>query len=221
MQSYVESRRIAGTMDYLGDRFVQDEEFAQTSARILFDAGADLPGIGLKATRRVRVGSRSIDLSIMRHPDDLSSTEAGRAATEAVIDHAMRYGWDRSSYGTDLVERSFDVVVEIDASYWGTRQRRAAGLGAGSMTPNAFMKALRPGDVLHETHGPMKGRSYRVTSCSSGRFVTDDGLGGTARMSWGRPHAECLHVDGGLVRIATGTVRDPDSHSMLVWSRKS
>lgn len=221
MNSYVDMRRSPDPMDYVGDRYVPDEEFAQTSARILFDAHHDLPGFGMRITRRVRVGSRSLDVSVVRHPGDLSCTGAARSATEAVVDHAMRYGWDRSHYGTDLVERSFDVVVDIDASYWGRRQRAAAGLDAGRMTPSAFMKALRPGDVLRETNGPMSGRAYRVTSCSSGRFVTDDGLGGTARMSWQRPHAECLHVDGGMVRIATGTIRDPDSHSMLEWSRKS
>jgi hypothetical protein len=204
---------------YVGDRHDPDADLFTICAAIVRDLEEDMPGTSIRIVRRVRVGSRTIDISVIGHPQDLSKPGAAERITSDLVDHAMRYGWDRSSYAADLVDRHFGVTVGIDPEYWGARQNRKDGGAPSDMTPSAFMKAVRSGDVLEETVGERAGRRYRVVSTSGGRFVTDDGLGGRARMAWHRPHASCLRVAGDRVRIATGSVADPDSHHDLIWSR--
>lgn len=210
---------LGGPIHYVGDRYDADADLATITASMTRDLETDMPGTSVRVVRRVRVGSRSMDVSIIEHPQDLADGATAAAVTTAMTDHVMRYGWDRSSYASDMVQRHFNVVVEIDQAYWGARQRSLLSMGQSAMSPSAFMKAVRAGDAFEEIQGERKGRRYLVKSASSGRFVTDDGMGGQSRMTWHRPDAACLHVSGDRVRIAVGRPKNPDAHHSLIWSR--
>lgn len=202
-----------------GDRYDAEADLRTIAERILSDAARDLPGVVMSIVRRVRIGSRMLDVSILRHPLDLAATGAAREAARAVHYHAMRYGWDHSVPETDLFQRHYGVNVEIHPSYWGRRQAQTAGLGPSLMSPTAFMRSVSKGDLLMENGEEGSRRAYRVVSTSRGRFVTDDGIGGAARMSWHTPHADCLIVSEDAVRIAKGSEKDPDRHMALIWRR--
>ena len=201
-----------------GDLHDPTLEFPAVAAAVAATLRAAEPSMRFRILRRVRVGSRSIDVVVEDHRDDLGDPRTLAALVARVATQAARHGWDRSDYATDDVERSFGVVVEIDPRYWGTRQARRLDLPPSTMTPAALMAAVREGDALDGLAGPCAGRRHRVVSATKERFVTDDGCG--AKATWRKPYRECLHVAGGRVRIAAGGPADPDAHHEFEWTRR-
>ena len=175
------------------------------------------PSMRFRILRRIRVGSRSLDVVVEDHAEDLGNPAALAALVGRIVAQTARHGWDRSDYAADSIERSFGTTVSVDPSYWGRRQTRRSGLPPSSMTPAAFMAAISVGDALDGLAGACAGRRHRVVSATKDRFVTDEG---GRRATWRSPDRHCLVVSGSRIRIAAGGPADPDAHHEFEWTRR-
>lgn len=211
---------MGGAGPYKGDLYDPESSFADIAAALAGILRTSHPGETFKITRRTYALGRTLEVAITTSDKDLSVAEVRRALCTSVADQAERFGYDRSSYEVDMVDRHYALDVEVSPDYWSERQA-ASGVDhvESTMSPNVFMKTIRKGHRLREVGGDRSGRTYGVKASSATRFVTDDGLGGIHDMSWKTPRPAALRTDGRFVRISMGTQNKPDEHRLLEWFR--
>ncbi len=115
-----------GTRDpYHGALFLPTRKFAEVATCVKDELKECFPKSTFKIIRRIQSLGRSLEIQIIDHDEDLEDVNTRRSLDQRITSIAQQYGYDRSLYEVDLLDRHFSISISIHPDYRARRQSMA------------------------------------------------------------------------------------------------
>lgn len=103
---------------YHGALFDPSRKFSEIAGCIKLDLKESFPKSAFKIIRRIQSLGRSLEIQIIEHDGDLADLITYQILKDRITSIAQKYGYDRSQYTVDLIDRHFSLSISFHPDYW-------------------------------------------------------------------------------------------------------